>query len=171
MKKLFSVLLLTTFLVALCAPARVFADQALADHPDYYVTDMAGLLTEEEKVLLNSELKVLSDELDFDIVVVTTNDLEGKTAEEYCDDFFDYMGYGRDDVFSGICFLRYITPDGSDYMVWITTTGLGLIYFNDGDIDDQIDYIADYIIDGKYYKAFSNFAKNAANFANCHKST
>ncbi|MCR5824777.1 MAG: TPM domain-containing protein [Lachnospiraceae bacterium] len=163
MKRLFSVLLLTTFLVALCAPAGVFADQALADHPDCYVTDMADILSDDEEQQLNSELKALSDELNFDIVVVTTHDLEGKTAAEYCDDFFDYTGYGRDDVFSGICFLRYITPDGSDYMVWITTTGLGMIYFNDSDIDDQIDFIADYIIDGEYYKAFSSFAKNAAN--------
>ncbi len=161
MKKILIGILTAVLLTAFALPLKAYADSALADHPDYYVTDLADLLSDTEEQKLNEELKALSDELDFDIVVVTTHDMQGKTAEDYCYDFYDYTGYGRDDVFSGVCLLRYITEDGSDYMVTIIARGLGIVYF-DNNIDHQIDLIADDIIAQKYYNAFSAFGKNAA---------
>ncbi len=160
MKKLLKAALSAILLFTLTAPNTVFASEALAPHPDSNVTDGADLLTADEEKKLDDHLKELSSKLNFDIVVVTTHDLEGKTPMAYCDDFYDYSGYGLDEVFSGICFLRYITEDGSDYEVWISTTGKGIDYFSDSDIQDQIDLIADDIIYGNYYDAFYSFADN-----------
>ncbi len=162
MKKLFNLLLLTFLTVALAVPLKAYAGstEPLAPHPDHYVTDDADLLTESECAELDEHLKALSSELNLDIVVVTTHDLEGKTPEAYCDDFYDYSGYGPDEQFSGICFLRYISEDGRDYDVWISTCGKAISVFTDYAIQRQIDLIADDIIDGNYFRAFYNFGDN-----------
>ncbi len=162
MRKLFNLLLLTFLTVALAVPNKAYAGstEALAPHPDHNVTDNAGLLTDDERAELDEHLKALSAELNMDIVVVTTHDLEGKTPEAYCDDFYDYSGYGLDEQFSGICFLRYISEDGRDYEVWISTCGKAISVFTDYAIQRQIDLIADDIIDGNYFSAFCDFGDN-----------
>jgi uncharacterized protein len=165
MKKIIKITILSLLLVSLTAPftakgSDALPKGALAPHPDHYVTDYADLLDREEEKKLDAQLKELSEKLNFDIVVVTTHDLEGKSPMDYCVDFSDYSGYGLDKDFSGICFLRYITEDGSDYEVWISTTGKGLDIFSDSDIQYQIDLIADDIIAGRYYNAFRDFGNN-----------
>ena len=157
MKKILSLVLSALALTIIISPAKAYAKE----HPAHNAVDMAGLLTSSELSDLDAHLKELSRDLDFDIVVVTTHDLEGKSPMAYCDDFYDYGGYGLDDESSGICFLRYISEDGRDYEVWISTTGRGIDVFSDGDIQYQIDLIADDIISGNYYRAFYNFGTNA----------
>ena len=163
--KTVKITLLALLLVSLALPFKAYASEslpkgALAPHPGTNVTDDADLLTDTEEEKLDKQLKELSEKLKFDIVVVTTHDLKGKSPMAYCDDFYDYSGYGLDEEFSGICFLRYITEDGSDYEVWISTTGKGEKIFSDSDIQHQIDLIADDIIYGYYYDAFSDFGNN-----------
>ncbi len=158
MKRLINIILLSVILTIFSAPLTAKAYTALAPHPDHNVTDYAGLLSKTEYDMLDKHLKDLSAKHNFDIVVVTTHDLDGKTPMEYCDDFYDYGGYGLDERFSGICFLRYITEDGSDYEVWISATGKGEdIFQTQGDFDYLIDQVADDIIAGRYYSAFYDF--------------
>lgn len=38
----------------------------------------------------------LTTDWNMDFVVVTTEDAEGKTSEEYADDYYDYNGYAED---------------------------------------------------------------------------
>ena len=51
------------------------------------VADFADVLTEEEEAALLVKLQQVSADYNIDVVVVTTLDAEGKTAEEYADDF------------------------------------------------------------------------------------
>ena len=53
------------------------------------VADMAGLLTEEEKQELVTQTAQIEEETGWNIYVVSTEDAEGKTAQEYADDYFD----------------------------------------------------------------------------------
>ena len=58
------------------------------------LVDKAGLLNESEASNVLSKLDTISEELKFDVIVVTVNSLDGKTPTQYADDFFDYNGYG-----------------------------------------------------------------------------
>ena len=63
------------------------------------------------------------------VVVVTENSLDGKSAQDYADDFFDYNGHGYGDDDSGVLFLI-----GMDERKWaITTYGYGITAFTDMD--------------------------------------
>ena len=66
-----------------------------------------------------------------DFVVVTTEDAEGKTSEEYADDYYDYNGYAEDGV------LYLIDLDNGS--VWISTAGKMIRYLTDARIDVVID--------------------------------
>ncbi len=92
-------------------------------HPPRLV-DTAGLLSQAEADSLRATLDQYSEELNFDIVVVTTNTLDGKTPRDYADDYFDYNGYGYGANRDGALFLRYI--NGSSKEVWLSTSGEGI---------------------------------------------
>ena len=49
----------------------------------YYVKDEANLMSEEEQEELETKLSTISDYWGEDVVVLTVNSLEGKTAEAY----------------------------------------------------------------------------------------
>ena len=66
---------------------------------------MQIFLTDSEEQELNTELDEISEKQQCDVVVVTENSLDGKSAQDYADDFFDYNGYGYGDEDSGVLFL------------------------------------------------------------------
>lgn len=140
MKKVmtFSVLLMLVF--SLCLP--VFAQQPR-------LVDDADLLTEEESRQLSAQLNEVSLRWSMDVVIVTVNSLEGKTATAYADDYFDYNGYSAD----GILFL--ISMEDRDWA--ISTCGSAGSIFT----DDEQEYIMDCILPdlsaGNYYDAFCGF--------------
>ena len=141
MKKIttFSILLMLVF--SLCLP--VFAQQPC-------LVDDAGLLTEDEFQDLSAEIDRVSQCWTADVVIVTVNSLEGKTAQAYADDYYDYNGYGAD----GILFL--ISMEDRDWA--ISTSGSAISVFT----DDEQEYIMDCIMPdlsaGNYYDAFCGFA-------------
>ncbi len=85
-----------------------------------YVVDNADLLTQTEENELSEKLQDISDELQFDVVVVTTNSTGSKTATEYADDYFDYNGYGRGSIIMT-----------APYSLWISVTESGLFQHQD----------------------------------------
>lgn len=81
-----------------------------------YVVDDADLLTDTEEDVLRTTLETVGTRRDCDIVVVTTNDLEGKSVEAYADDFYDYGGYADDGILLLVCMKTreyHITTSGS----------------------------------------------------------
>ncbi len=56
-----------------------------------HLIDEAGYLTEDEVATLSAQLDEVSDRLNVDVVIVTVNALEGKTATAYADDYYDYF--------------------------------------------------------------------------------
>ncbi|MBQ8078215.1 MAG: TPM domain-containing protein, partial [Eubacterium sp.] len=64
---------------------------------DYeFVVDNGNLLTDEEEAKLETELDEVFGETGLCPVVLTVSSLEGKTAEAYADDYYDYNGYPED---------------------------------------------------------------------------
>ena len=67
-----------------------------------------------------------------DVVIVTVASIEGKTATEYADDYFDYQGYGYGEKSDGILLLV-----GMKERVWAISThgSLGISAFTDAGLD------------------------------------
>ena len=104
MKKRLYIILFTLILSTMCV-MPVFAQNEMAA----YVVDDAGLLTDSEENSLNETLKEISNRQNCQVVVVTTNSLDGKSAEAYAGDYYDYNGYGKDGI------LLLVSMEDRDY--------------------------------------------------------
>ncbi len=166
---------------ALIGGAPLLATPVLAEESSKvskdYVVDNADLLTQTEENELSEKLQDISDELQFDVVVVTTNSTGSKTATEYADDYFDYNGYGRGSNNDGALFL----VDMGDRNWAISTSGYGIEAIVDSALDDMEEEIVPYLKSGDYDGAFNEFAdltydivndaKNGKSYSNSTTST
>ena len=118
------------------------------------VYDGADLLTQDQEEKLQEQAVSLGKELSLDVVIVTTDDAGGKTAQEYADDFFDYNGFGYEDgEYSGILYLI----DMDNRQSAISTTGTAIPRYSDREQDAWQDRLLEYLGDGDYYGACQEF--------------
>ena len=117
------------------------------------VNDYADLLSDKEEENLYVKLRKVSDKYDIDAVVVTTNSTNGKSIEDYADDFYDYNGYKED----GVMFVI----DMNEHEVYVQTSGKCISYVTDYGIDVIFDDMWSDLTNGRYYDAFVIFAKDA----------
>ena len=68
------------------------------------VFDDAKLFSADEITQLNDKIAALTSELSQDFVVVTTNDTQGSTSQEYADDYYDEHGFGIGENKTGVLF-------------------------------------------------------------------
>lgn len=126
------------------------------------LVDSADLLSDAEESALLSELDRVSAELNFDVVVVTTDDTEGLSTMEYADDFFDYNGYGYGADRDGILLLI----DMQNRVAWMSTSGYGITAFTDAGIDYILAQFKDTLSDGEYNDACTLFVEKCVDFVN-----
>ena len=96
MKKIFSFTAVLMLMICMLAPAVYAGEVVPAASSRQYLCDYADLIPANEEKALEALLKENSDKAKIDIVLVTVNDTEMKTEEEYADDFYDENGYGRE---------------------------------------------------------------------------
>ena len=146
-RKLLSVL----FAVVICFSAAipVCAEESLSR-----LMDNADLLTDSEETSLLSQLDNISEKQEMDIVVVTTDNLEGYTPQEYADNVFDYCGYGIGENRDGLLLL--VSIEDNDWH--ISTSGYAITAFTDAGREYMSEQFLPYLSDGEYYKAFSTYA-------------
>ena len=137
-----------------------FSSLSVAAEVDLLVVDDAMLFSSSEESILEESAAGLSDQYDMDIVIVTTNDSQGKNSREYADDYFDYQGYGRGNDYSGILFL--IDMDNRE--AYISTSGKGIVYLTDERIDRILDAVESDLFDGDYYGAASGFLRKTEEY-------
>ncbi len=143
MKKVLSLVFVWLILVS-CFAIPSFA----ADH---YLMDDAALLSPDERAEVEEKLHSVSAEIGMDVLICTTNDLGGKSTEEYADDAVDYE-YGS--VSDGILLL--FCPDAG---LWhVSTLGKGIKTFSDSAIDSIFDSIRSGLKRGDYAASFERFA-------------
>lgn len=116
--------------------------------------DEAGLLTDSEGKELRDKLDEISERQQVDVAVVTVNSLDGATAMEYADDFYDMNGYGFGEEKDGILFL--ISMEERDWQM--STSGFGITAFTDAGLAYISDMIISDLSDGDYEWAFTVFA-------------
>ncbi len=114
------------------------------------VYDGAGLLSSDEVSSLTKKLKDLSSKHNMDIIVLTSDTLNGMDADNYADDFYDYNGYKDDGV------LLFISMSTSE--MYISTKGRGTDYITDYGIDYIFDQISGDLSSGRFYDAFVKYA-------------
>ena len=117
--------------------------------------DQADLLTDEEEAVLLADLNEASQRLQFDMVVVTAAETDGKTSEEYADDYYDNNGFGFGADRDGVLLL--VNMEEREW--WISTCGYGTVVLDD-DYIDQIGYdITPSMSDGEFLNAFELFVQ------------
>lgn len=125
------------------------------DEPLALLIDRGGLLMDSEGVALAEKLGEISDRLECHIVVLTEESINGESAEEYADDYFDYNGYGVGGERDGILLLVSM-----EERVW-HVSGSGVCnseFFPDSAFDYICEYIEDDLGEGEYAECFDTFA-------------
>ena len=95
-----------------------------------------------------------------DIVIVTGNTTEERTATEYADDFYDFNGYGYGENDDGMLVV-YKPGEEGEREIWITTHGNGSSVFFQGIREGIITDMKDYLIAEDYEKAFNTYLDRA----------
>ena len=113
-----------------------------------FVVDDANLLSSEEEQQLREDLASFKEQYNMDAVIVTSNDLGGKSQMDYADDYFDYNGYGVGEDKSGLLLLI----DMDDRKVWISTSGEAIKYFTDSRIQNIVDDITTQLKNADYFE-------------------
>lgn len=142
-------ILLTLFVSLLLCMSAVLP--AAAGNSDYSrLTDDAALLYEHEAEDISAKLDEISKAHNFDVAIVTVNSLDGKTATEFADDYYDENGYRSDGI------MLLLAMDDRDWA--ITTRGFGITAFTDAGQSYIMDKVLDSLGEDKYYTAFYDFA-------------
>lgn len=124
------------------------------------VQDMADLLTDEEEAELTAQLDEISERQQVDVIVATTDTLEGATVVEYADDLYDYCGYGYGENADGLLLL--ISMEDRDW--YITTCGYAITAFTDAGIAYIGGQMLSDLSEGYYAQAFSVYAQYCDDF-------
>lgn len=146
-RKLFSLLL--CLLLALALPMSAFSSEN--DLPK--VVDNGELLTQEEENQLEQAARRLTDSLEIDIIIVTVNSLDGKSVQEYADDYYDSHGYGVGSENSGILLL--LSMGTREW--YMSTCGDAIYIFTDYGLQQLGDAILPDLSSGAYYSAFNRW--------------
>lgn len=143
-------------ILALLLMLGCFSTVAYAENSDR-VVDNADLLTDAEEAKLEEQYAQIAEEYQYDIAVVTTNLLNGKSARDYADDYYYDNGYGYGDSRDGLMLL--VSMEDRDWH--ITTRGKGEENFSSRDIDDISNAFLGNLSAGNYYEAFRIFGEES----------
>ncbi len=145
-KKKLLCLISLIFLLLSCVPAYAVSG----------VYDYADMFYETELVSLQMELNDLAELTGWDVVVVTTDDTEGKSSVIYADDCYDSLGCGD----NGVLYLL----DMDNREIYISTTGKAADYLTDSRLESIFDNAADYASKGRYCQAMSTQISMTADY-------
>ncbi len=119
----------------------------------YRLLDMASLLSDEDVDSLTARLDELSLRQKMDVVIATTNTLEGKSVVAYADDLYDYCSFGYGADRDGL--ILVISMEDNDW--YISTCGYGITAFTDAGIKYIGEQIVPYLSDKDFAGAFATY--------------
>lgn len=143
-KRLFTFLLLSCLLIGCMLPVQA------ASHK---VVDEADLLSASEEIMLEERIQALVSAYQMDIVIVTVDDLNGKSSQAYADDYYDDHSYGVGEDDSGILLL--IAMDTREW--YISTCGKARMAISDSDTYDIFNSISSDLANNDFYYAFDGY--------------
>ena len=128
------------------------------------VIDDAELIKASDEKELDKKIKNIQKDK-FDAVILTVKSLDGKSAQDYADDYYDNNDYGLDNEKSGVLFL----VSKGDRKYHISTKGAGIKAFTDYGIGRIKGEIKPYLSDGDYFNACDEFLNITKDFVKAYK--
>lgn len=128
------------------------------------VIDDAELIKASDEKELDKKIKNIQKDK-FDVVILTVKSLDGKSAQDYADDYYDNNDYGLDNEKSGVLFL----VSKGDRKYHISTKGAGIKAFTDYGIGRVKEEIKPYLSDGDYFNACDEFLNITKDFVKAYK--
>ena len=101
---------------------------------------------------LESELDAAGEKTGWNMLMLTTDDTNGKTTQEYADDFFDAIAENGDGV--------ALLIDMQNREICISTGGIAIRYLTDARIEDILNDGYEPISDGEYEQCLSVMLKD-----------
>ena len=117
------------------------------------IYDMADILDTAYTDQAEGVIADYQDQYHLDIVVVTTEDAQGKTATAYADDFYITGDFGQGNNQDGILFL--IDMDNRELA--FSTSGKAIRIFTDQRIDSMLDHVYEGAFQGDYTASVKAF--------------
>ena len=117
-----------------------------------------------KKSVIDKKIKNIQKDK-FDVVILTVKSLDGKSAQDYADDYYDNNDYGLDNEKSGVLFL----VSKGDRKYHISTKGAGIKAFTDYGIGRIKEEIKPYLSDGDYFNACDEFLNITKDFVKAYK--
>ena len=134
-------------LCLLLLPSLLLTAGAAQTQP--YVIDNAGLLSSTEIAALEKKAQAIRQKYEMDAVILTVDSLDGKSAQDYADDYYDYNGYGS----NGVLFI--LSMGERDW--YISTKGDAIYALTDYGIQQLGESAVSYLSDSDYYGGFDAF--------------
>lgn len=120
-----------------------------------YVFDDAGVIDDDDEQALTQKCQSASKSCEVTIAIVTTYDAKGLSSREYAESMirkYD-LGYEKDKFDKSVVLFLLDLDNGETY---IATSGLGILFVEDYDIEQILDQVYMYI-NTDYYSACSAF--------------
>ncbi len=124
------------------------------------VVDNADLLTDDEEKTLIEKCDAFADKRQAEIAIVTITDLEGKTSEEYANNFYDINGYGYGENKDGILLL-YLPGAEGERQIALIRNGIAKEQISNEEVDVILDAAIAYLVYENYIDGFSAFISEA----------
>lgn len=160
MRKKISILIALLICLAMAVPAFATGSETQETPHPLRLVDDADLLTPDEEESVMENLDYVSEEHNFDVVIVTVDSLGEKTPQGFADDYFDYNGYGMGPDDDGI-----ILVISMEYRDWaISTHAFGITAFTDAGQEYLMGNVTPFLSDGNYESAFDTFAWTCEDF-------
>lgn len=151
-KKLSTLLVLFVLCFTMAIPTFASGTDGFAN--EYArMQDLAELLSEEEALQLNTQLDELSIRQKMDVIIVTTDSLEGYSVRDYADSFYDECHFGYGENKDGLLLL--ISMEDSDW--YISTCGYAITAFTDAGIQYIGEQIVPDLSNADYISAFETY--------------
>ena len=156
-KRFFTLALALFFVLSITLPVCAESGDGF-NSPYARLQDDAALLSSDEYNEVLSRLDELCERQSFDVVIHTTEDMDGySSVVAYADDYYDYNGYGYGEDRDGI--ILVVAMNTRD--LYISNCGFGITAFTDYGIDTLLDDVKGYFSDGDYYGGFCSFISEA----------
>ena len=140
-RNIFAIFLCLVLVFACAGTASAFAPR---------VVDNAGILSGDEIAELEYQAIELTNRYNMDVVILIENGLDGMSARDYADDFYDAMDYGVGNDDSG--FVLLMDMESRDW--WISTEGRAIVALTDFGIQELFGSAAPYFGDDDWYHGF-----------------
>lgn len=125
------------------------------------IYDYADIFSEVEEANLYARVQSYIKESKMDMVILTTSlAYSDEQIENYSADFYDYNDFGLNlEHYSGI--LVVINMNSYNRFYNIYTFGNALLYYNNSRLENMLDSMYNYMLNGNYYMAANTFIQRS----------